>query len=331
MDIKDSDFMKLDDKEFLEFKRLSLEFIDTWYDYKHSEDHAKYLIVQMVVLLEKNGYTRTEAIQQIVETHKHLRGFSTTTIYRELPDEMKNKNLGRPNLPNDKLGEPNNNNPPLNYDYEDDDNTEQTNLVVDIQPGFEDLPQLIDENEIDPDNLNKTVVQYAEEVELSPNKLKMLNNKTLNEHPKLQKDLIEQIAPLSIKDAKVKVAQKKLDIETGAMIKTEYGYASDPDKREEVEAKPKIVRVKHPGDYYLELLKLTDKIMYLGTNYDANATGDVFYDKQHIESSQKYRFNILEGLTDRELLLLEKHIESLQDLLYSLTFEIDETIKNKKK
>ena len=45
----------------------------------------------MVTALEKAGFTRTQAIQKIVDDHKDLKGFSRMTIYRQIPDSQKRK------------------------------------------------------------------------------------------------------------------------------------------------------------------------------------------------------------------------------------------------
>jgi hypothetical protein len=48
-------------------------------------------IVNMVRILQSNGYSRTKAIEKIVLDHSHLNGFSRMTIYRKLPDNMKHE------------------------------------------------------------------------------------------------------------------------------------------------------------------------------------------------------------------------------------------------
>ena len=60
-------------------------------DIDESEEQAKHEILYMLETLESYGYSRTRAIEQIENDHKHLKGFSRRTIYRALPDEIKNK------------------------------------------------------------------------------------------------------------------------------------------------------------------------------------------------------------------------------------------------
>lgn len=84
----------------------------------------------MIKILEADGkYSRMEAIKKIVNDHNDLPGFSQRTIYNQLPEDMKSKELGRPNLQPCKLGEPNNNNDTtINYDYEEEEEKEQEEI-----------------------------------------------------------------------------------------------------------------------------------------------------------------------------------------------------------
>jgi hypothetical protein len=74
-----------------EYKQASQRFSIIWNDYVQREEDAKFEFINMVKILESNGYTRTKAISKIVSDHKHLKGFSRMTIYRSLPDDMKRK------------------------------------------------------------------------------------------------------------------------------------------------------------------------------------------------------------------------------------------------
>jgi hypothetical protein len=74
-----------------EYQEASQRFSIIWKEYVDREEEAKTEIVNMVKILESNGYTRTKAIAKIISDHKHLKGFSRATIYRELPDNMKRK------------------------------------------------------------------------------------------------------------------------------------------------------------------------------------------------------------------------------------------------
>ena len=74
-----------------EYEQSSQRFSVIWNDYVDREEKAKSEIINMVKILESNGYSRTGAIEKIKEDHKHLKGFSRMTIYRQLPDDMKRK------------------------------------------------------------------------------------------------------------------------------------------------------------------------------------------------------------------------------------------------
>ena len=112
--------------------------------------------INMINILESNGYTRTKAINKIVSDHKHLKGFSRMTIYRKLPDDMKRK-------------------------YESSniimlpDNSDVSNNT------FEDLESTVtikdNNNNKTKENyqLSKPVLNFAKKIELSPNKLKLID------------------------------------------------------------------------------------------------------------------------------------------------------------
>ena len=75
--------------ESAEYLEASLRFREIWLEYLHREEEAKDEIVNMFKILVDEGYSRTKAIQKIKEDHNDLKGFSKATIYRKLPDEMK--------------------------------------------------------------------------------------------------------------------------------------------------------------------------------------------------------------------------------------------------
>lgn len=87
-----------------DYEQSSKYFRSYWTDIQDTAELAKKEMVNMVTALEKAGFTRTQAIQKIVDDHKDLKGFSRRTIYRELPDNQKRKydftNV-KSNVPND--------------------------------------------------------------------------------------------------------------------------------------------------------------------------------------------------------------------------------------
>ena len=75
----------------VEYQKASQRFSMIWNEYVKREEEAKNEVVNMVKILESNGYSRTNAVTKIISDHQHLKGFSRATIYRELPDSMKRK------------------------------------------------------------------------------------------------------------------------------------------------------------------------------------------------------------------------------------------------
>lgn len=59
IDIKNSNLIPLD------YEHLSIDLREIWEEYKDVEDKVKSVIVQMVTILENNGFSRTEAIEKI--------------------------------------------------------------------------------------------------------------------------------------------------------------------------------------------------------------------------------------------------------------------------
>jgi hypothetical protein len=335
-----------------EYLEASLRFREIWIEYLHREKEAEEEIVNMFKILVDEGYSKTKAIQKIKEDHSDLKGFSTRTIYRQLPDEMKDIRLGRPNLSHDKLGETNNNNnKPLNYDYDDDSEkdenvinitttydlkdaeTNEQSFVVDLPPPE---PEVQDPKIIPfIGQLPKPVLRLAEKIELSPTKIKMIaeysNKSILKDHPKIQKNLVEDIAPLTMDQTRIEISQAIRDLETGAIQKIEdqNSYVRDYDLREKIPKK--VDRPKHPIEYFLELMDKIDEILYIGTGHKITRDDDVSsYEPKHIDATQKHRFAMLNEMDGRQINMLEDKFELLQDLTTAFTHEIDEVWKNKK-
>jgi hypothetical protein len=328
-----------------EYQETSLRFRHLWLEFLHKGEEVKDEIVNMVKILEDEGFSRTEAIQKIVDDHKDLKGFSRATIYRELPNEMKNNYIsGAKQLSNtgnisfetfEKSQEKDENIVNITtsqYDTQDAEETkeeESSLLVVDLPPPEPELQ--------DPKILNfvgqlpKPVLRLAEKIELSPNKLELIKKYSstpiLKEHPKRQETLVKRIASLTIDQAKIEIAQTIRDLETGATVKIDGEYYFDSTKREKIPKK--VERVKLPIEYYLDFIDKFKELMYLGTGYKLTED-DFCYEPNHVIATQKHRFAILNGMDERQIAKLVNDIEIVQDLLDSFLHEIDETLKNKK-
>ena len=80
------------------YQQLSNKFTIAWNASIDRKIDAAVIYMEMIELLESNGYTRTQAIDKIASDHKNLRQFSRATIYRKLPDDMKRKYAHKDNI-----------------------------------------------------------------------------------------------------------------------------------------------------------------------------------------------------------------------------------------
>jgi len=280
------------------YLKESQEFSVIWNDYIDRREDAISKIIKMINILESNGYTRTQAIEKIKSDHKHLKGFSRATIYRELPDNMKRK-------------------------YERSDIImlpEDSNVSNET---FENSGKSITEN----DN-NKPKVQLSELASKEANKIKQQldakidlvakNHNRFKEDPKIEKILIKEIADpsISVENAKVKIAQEASDLETGAIIKHNNTYIMNFGKREKVEKKPE--RVKHHLEYFLQFQgKTFPEMMYILTGHKLNED-ETFYEPNHVDSTEKHRQDMVNELDERQKNLLYENAEVLFDAVSSL-------------
>lgn len=74
-----------------EYHLSSQRFCSMWKELVDKGQEAGDEIVNMVRILQSNGYSRTKAIEKIILDHSHLNGFSRMTIDRKLPDNMKHE------------------------------------------------------------------------------------------------------------------------------------------------------------------------------------------------------------------------------------------------
>jgi hypothetical protein len=340
-----------------------LEYLDIEEQTKHKEKEIKNEIVYMLETLESHGYSRTKAIEKIVDDHKHLNGFSTRTIYRQLPDEMKlshkrelqdlaksleqeqqefQNNTDNKYKDSDlSFGKSENINIKSEDDTPQDDEEGEGTFEIEEkikEPLVVDLPSPepeVQDPKIIPfvGQLPKPVLRLAEKIELSPNKLELIkkysSTSVLKDHHKIQKNLVEDIAPLTIDQAKHTISHKIRDLETGATQRIDGSYYFDYTKRDKIPKK--IDRIKHPIQYFLDLMDKIDEVLYIGTGYKITRDDDITsYEPNHISATQKHRFAMLNAMDGRQINMLEDKIEVLRDLLNALDYEIDEVWKNKK-
>jgi hypothetical protein len=74
-----------------EYQQSSERFCSMWEQLVDKGKEAGYEIVNMVRILESNGYSRTKTIEKIILNHTHLKGFSRMTIYGKLLDNDMNQ------------------------------------------------------------------------------------------------------------------------------------------------------------------------------------------------------------------------------------------------
>jgi hypothetical protein len=90
--------------------------------------------------------------------------------------------------------------------------------------------------------LPETVLEKANKIGLSTNKKLLLTQKGLEKHPRIQEDLVKDIAHMDLNDARNKVQQTARDLETGYLKPSSRGEVylyGDPSKRDIIEKKPK--------------------------------------------------------------------------------------------
>jgi hypothetical protein len=107
-----------------EYQQSSERFCSMWEQLVDKGKEAGYEIVNMVRILESNGYSRTKTIEKIILDHTHLKGFSRMTIYGKLLD-------------ND-----------MNHEYDDSINMLPINSDVSKKTVEQESQQLIDMNDV---------------------------------------------------------------------------------------------------------------------------------------------------------------------------------------
>jgi hypothetical protein len=142
------------------YQEASIRFREAWLEYIDKETLVKFEIVNMVSILESNGYSRTHAIEKIVD-HNDLKGFSRRTIYRELPDNMKQSNSLRDLKQYGKQEQDS------EVTYKDLDVSNDTNESINMTMGY-DVKNAETVNDVF-DNINDVESEHIENLEDSNN------------------------------------------------------------------------------------------------------------------------------------------------------------------
>ena len=106
-----------------EYQQSSERFCSMWEQLVDKGKEAGYELVNMVRILESNGYSRTKTIEKIILDHTHLKGFSRMTIYGKLLDNM-------------------------NHEYDDSINMLPSNFDISNKTFEQESQQLIDMNDV---------------------------------------------------------------------------------------------------------------------------------------------------------------------------------------
>lgn len=110
--------------------------------------------------------------------------------------------------------------------------------------------------------LEPSILKKAEDKGLSLNKKNMLINKVSNKHPRIQKQIIDEIAYKPEKEARIKVNQAIRDLEKEAIVQDEANnYVYNYGKREKVTEK--MVDDTKAALRFLEISRKIKELMYL--------------------------------------------------------------------
>lgn len=153
---------------------------------------------------------------------------------------------------------------------------------------------------------NPEVHERMESANLATYKKKMIVQKGLKEHPRIQKQIVTKIKHMPAKSAQRFVHQTVKDLKAGVYEKTKDGnYTLDYEKRKEAEAKEG-ERLREPRHIYLDVMQDIGVLLNTMTNIAVQQLSP-----ERIRSS-KYSRHIAKGLDDRELASLDNKLELLK-------------------
>ena len=131
-----------------EYQQSSERFCSMWEQLVDKGKEADYEIVNMVRILESNGYSRTKTIEKIIVDHTHLKGFSRMTIYGKLLDNNMNHAY------DDSI-----NMLPKNYDISNKTVEQESQQLIDMN----DVKSTKNDNNETPPTDNLSYIQMLEE------------------------------------------------------------------------------------------------------------------------------------------------------------------------
>lgn len=98
VDMDISTISETTDDKSITYDSASAKFTSAWNAGQQAAKEASDSLVDMLTVLEAQKYTRTAAVNKIVEDHKNLTGFSRATLYRNLPAEVRREYHDKPLL-----------------------------------------------------------------------------------------------------------------------------------------------------------------------------------------------------------------------------------------
>jgi len=170
--------------------------------------------------------------------------------------------------------------------------------------------------------LQEDVLEYANEKGLSSKKKVLLTTSSLLQHPKLQKELVDEIKEYEFETAQVRVQQVASDIDQGYIEKVGKDTYIDHigKEREKVTKKGKVL--KPPNVRILNIHAALNKTLYQLTDHVLNRR-EHEYTENMILYSKGYRMELVKGLNDKYLAGLEETL----GLIKSVTDELLQSIE----
>lgn len=134
----------------------------------------------------------------------------------------------------------------------------------------------------------------------------------LKEHPQIQKQLVEEIAPLTIDQTKYKIFQTVRDLDTGYLkLEGDHYVKGDSKNREIVKGGDKVlepIQVAH-----MDITKSINEFLFRMT--DRSIThGEFEYNKNIIKNTKDYRLSVIKVADKRTLTSFEDYFILVSDV-----------------
>jgi hypothetical protein len=120
---------------------------------------------------------------------------------------------------------------------------------------------------------------------------------------------------MSYTQAGYEVRQAIRDLETKAIVKIQGEYFYDYTKRDKISKVSDELLEKTNLQHYLELIQLTERILYHSTGY--TLTQQTHYEPQNVDYTENHRIKILQTITPVQFSKFREDLEVLQDAVKS--------------